>query len=60
MWCPCCCWVPAGGALDEAPDGQLDAHELAPCRGVCEAMVWSCGQAEKDDNEKKWEVLKNI
>jgi hypothetical protein len=52
--------IPAGGALDEAPNGPLDSVQLAPCRGVCDAIVWSCGKAETGDNEKKWEVLKNI
>jgi len=40
--------------------GQLDFDALTPCQGVHEAMIFHCGKEEEDDNEKKWEVLRNI
>jgi len=59
-WCLHCYFVPAGGALNEAPVGRLDSDRLTPCWGVCGAIICRCGRGEADDNEKKWEVLRNI
>lgn len=58
--CMCCCCVSVGGALVEVPDIRLDSDPLAPCRGVCGAIICRCGKAEEDDNYTKWEVMKNI
>ena len=59
-WFLCCCCVPAGGVLDEAPVNQLNSDQLTPWCGVCGAMNSSWGKGGEDDNEKKWEVLSNI
>ena len=59
-WCPRCCGVWLGGALDAAPVIRLDSDPLAPCRGVCGVMICWSRKGEEDDDEKKWEVPKNI
>ena len=59
-WYRHCCCVPARDALDEAPIGWLDSDPLTPCWGVFVAMICWCGRGDEDDNEKKWDVLRNI
>jgi len=59
-WCLHRCCVSAGGTLVDAPVLGLDSNPLSPGSGVCGAMTCCGGQGEEDDNEKKWEVLRNI
>jgi len=59
-WCLHCCSGSVGGELDEVSVVWLDWDPLPPGWGVCGAMTCCCGKGEDDDNEKKWEVLRNI
>jgi len=59
-WCMRCCLVSAGGTLDRVPGDWLDSDLLPDGWGCCGAMICCCGKGEEDDNEKKWEVLRNI
>ena len=58
-WCVCCCCVPLSAALDAAPVDRLISHPLSPCWGVSVALICYCGIEQEDDNEMKWEVLRN-
>jgi len=58
--CLHCCSVSAGGAVDQAPVVRLDSDRLTAGCGVCGATPCCCGKGEEDDNEKKWEVSRNI
>ena len=58
--CLRCCCVQASDALDDAPIDRLDSNPLSPAWYVCAAMICWPGIGEKDDNKKKWEVLRNI
>jgi len=46
--------------LDEVPVNRLHLDPLAPARAGLVSMVHLCGIGDKHDNEKKWEVLRNI
>jgi len=59
-WCLRCWCVPSREALDEAAIVSLDSDPLSLVSGVCLAMTCWCGKGEEDDNQKKWEVLRNI
>jgi len=59
-WYLHCCCVSAGGALHKVPIIWLDSDRLAPCRDVSGSMISYCWQGEEDDNENKWEFLRNI
>jgi len=59
-WCLRRCCVPWSDALNEAPVVSLDSDLLSPVWGVCVVMTCWCGKGEEDDNQKKWEVLRNI
>jgi len=52
--------VSAGGQLEEVPVVLLNWDLLPAGWGVCGAMTCCCGKGKDDDNEKKWEVLRNI
>jgi len=52
--------VPLSDAMDEEPVNRLDSDLLSHCWGISVAFSWWCALEEEDDNEKKWEVLKNI
>lgn len=54
------CCVSAGGPLDEAPVVRLHSNLLSLYYGVHGASICCCGQRMEDDNEKKWEMLRNI
>ena len=54
------CCVAAIDALYGAPVVSLDWDLLSPVWGICVAMHCWCGKGEKDDNQKMWEVLRNI
>jgi len=53
------CCVLAGGNVDEVPVVWLDWDPLPPGWSVCGVITCCRGKGEKDDNEKKWEVLAN-
>ena len=59
-WCLGFCTVPASAALDEMPVNQLGSDPLLPCADVSVSMICFCAIGEKDNNKKKWEVLRNI
>jgi len=59
-WCPSSCCVWKIDVFDEAPANRLDLDSLLPGWGGSVCMICWGGIGEKDDNEKKWEVLKNI
>jgi len=58
--CLCCCCVTASDELAKVPVVRLDSSTLAPGQCAWGTMTCCCGQGEADDNEKKWEVLRNI
>ena len=58
-WLHSCC-VPMTDGLDEAAFDRLDSDPLLPGGGVCLSQIWWCGIGEEDDNEKMWEVLRNM
>jgi len=63
QWTNCClrrCCAPSSNALYEAPVVSLDSDLPSYVWGVCVAMNCWCGKGEEDDNQKKWEVLRNI
>jgi hypothetical protein len=59
-WClhPCC--VPESEVLGVTPTDSPGSVPFSPGWGVCVAMIHWCWIREEDDNEKKWEVLRNI
>ena len=59
-WSQLCYSVSVGGTFVEQPVARPDLEQLAPCRGVCGAMICCFGKGEDNDNEKKWEVIKNV
>ena len=52
--------VTVSDELDAGPFDRLDLDPLSPWRVVCVTMLCRCGIGVEDDNEKKWEVLRNI
>jgi len=59
-WClPSRC-VPESAVLGVMPIDPPGSVPFSPCWGVCVAMICWCRIGEEDDNEKKWEVLRNI
>jgi len=58
-WSVHCSCVSAGAAFDGEPVGRLNWDPLALCRGVHGAIIGWCGRGEEDDNEKKWQALRN-
>ena len=59
-WCLRCCGAPASVTSDAAPINPLGSDPRSPCCGVFVDMICCCGIGEEDDNEKKWEVLRNM
>jgi len=59
-WCLRSCCVPISDELNELPANRLDFNPLAADLGGCGSMICWCGIGEKDDNEKKWKVLRTI
>jgi hypothetical protein len=59
-WCLHSCCVPKSVIFDNAPANCLDVDPLWPCWADCVSMIHWCGVGEKDDDEKKWEVLRII
>ena len=62
-WTNCCLHcscIAVGGVLDEAPAIQLNSDPVAHCCVLCGAMICWCGKDEEDDNEKMWDVLRNL
>jgi len=55
---PCC--VPMSDLLDETPVSRLDSDPDSPGWGLFVCIIWWCGIEEEDDNDKKWEVLRDI
>jgi hypothetical protein len=43
-----------------SPANRVDFDQLAAGWGGCVSMICWCGIGEKDDNKKKWEVLRTI
>jgi len=58
--CQRCCCVHSSDAVYEEPVVSLDSDLLSLSSGICLAMNCWCGKGEEDDNQKKWEVLRNI
>jgi len=54
------CCVSMSDKLNETSVGRLDSDPVSPGWGVCVSMIWWCGIEEEDDNEMKYEVLRNI
>jgi len=59
-WCLHSCCVPMRDVFNESPANRLDFDPLVPGCGGCVSIICCCGIGEEDDNEKKWEVLRNI
>jgi len=59
-WCLHSCCVPESDSLCVMPVDPPGLVPFSPGWGVCVAMSCWCRIEEKDDNEKKWEVLRNI
>ena len=55
-----CCCVQPSDTLHEAPVDLLDSDLLSPGWGASVAKICWSGIGEEDDNEKKWDVLRNI
>ena len=60
IWCPQCCSVLMSDVFDDAPANRLDLDPPSPGWGGYLSTICWCGIGEEDDNEKKWEVLRNI
>jgi hypothetical protein len=52
--------VPLCDVAAETAIVRLDSDPVTPGGVVSVCMSWWCGIGEEDDNEKKWEVLRNI
>jgi hypothetical protein len=52
--------VLASDKLDGLHIEGLDSHHLSPGWAFCITLMFSSGLGEEDDNENKWEVLRNI
>jgi len=62
-WTNCClgsCCVPESDVLGVTPFDPPGSVPFSPVWGVCVAMICWCRIREEDDNENKWEVLRNI
>jgi len=46
--------------FDVVPTNRLDLDLHSSGWGGCVSMICCSGIGEEDDNEKKWEVLRNI
>jgi len=59
-WCLHSCCALMSDPFDHAPANRLDFDPLSPGWGGCVFRICWCGIGEEDDDEKKWEVLRNI
>jgi len=60
LWCLHAYCVQMSDVFVESPANQLDLDPLSPGWGGCVSTIGWCGIEDKDDNEKKWEVVRNI
>lgn len=58
-WNLCSCCSPLCDVSDEIPIDQL-IYPISPGWSVCVSMFWWCAIGEADDNQKKWEILRNM
>jgi hypothetical protein len=52
--------MPENNVLGVKPVDPRDSVPFSPGCGVCVGMFCWCRIEEEDNNEKKWEVLRNI
>jgi len=59
-WSLYCCCVSVAIALHEVPVVRLDLDPVAPGWRLCRAIAYCGGKGKDDDNEMKWELMRNI